>query len=186
MTYKSTSPLPEDAAERLRTLEGHVQHAMLHRLRDAGWTISQLAEALGQHRSEVRAALTTPQDETVDWNLTRPIPHRGVRQRKLTPSTAPARPEPSPESLARLLELQPLAAKVRANGKRYRLEAEEYAALLAHVVQREGVSVYRLARRLGVTHNAVRFRMMRYGYLQQPEEGRGRVYQPLRSDNRPL
>jgi hypothetical protein len=93
--------------------------------------------------------------------------------------------EPTPQTLKRLLELQTYAQQVRSNGKKYRAEAEEYTALLNHARVVEGVTIYRLAKRLGITHGAVRFRLARYGYIQ-PKSGSSKVYQPIVSDNRAL
>jgi hypothetical protein len=113
----------------------------------------------------------------VDW----PMPDRPLRGR---PRPFAAKAEVSEVTLARLLELQPIVQKVRSSTKRGRLEAEEYTALLDYAVRVEGVPVYRLAKSLGLTHNAIRFRLMRYGYVAAPDT-RHRVYQPMASANRP-
>jgi hypothetical protein len=91
--------------------------------------------------------------------------------------------EPSAETLARLLELQPLAQQVRSSSMRYRNEAEEYTKLLYHAYAVEGVSIYRLGLRLGVTHSALRFRLARYGYMpNESASGRtSKVYQPVKN-----
>jgi hypothetical protein len=91
--------------------------------------------------------------------------------------------EPSPEALARLLELKPLAEKVRYDHPQYRKEAEEYSALIWHLYSVEGVTLYRLAKRLGVTHGALRFRLARYGYLL-PKTGKSTCYTPIKEKNR--
>jgi hypothetical protein len=81
------------------------------------------------------------------------------------------------------LELQPLAQKVRGSGSAYRKEAEEYTALINHAHMVEGVTLYRLAKRLGVTHGALRFRLVRYGYIT-PKTGVSGVYKPVAMANR--
>ena len=91
--------------------------------------------------------------------------------------------EPDPVKLARLLELQPLAQQVRSNSSNYRAEAEEYTALLDEVHSRDGVTLYRLAKRLGITHGALRFRLARYGY-KAPKSGTSKVYTPILRENR--
>jgi hypothetical protein len=95
----------------------------------------------------------------------------------------PAYIEPTPETLRRLLELQPYAQQVRANGTKYRAEAEEYTKLLDYAHTIEGVTLYRLAKRLGVTHGALRFRLVRYGY-KKPITATSKVYQPIIRENR--
>jgi hypothetical protein len=72
--------------------------------------------------------------------------------------------QPSAQTRARLLELQPIAETIRGNSKKNRAEAEEFMALLAHAVQVEHVQITTLAQLLGVTHAAIASRMVRYGY----------------------
>jgi hypothetical protein len=91
--------------------------------------------------------------------------------------------EPTPETLSRLLELQPLAQQVRSYGMQYRKEAEEYTWLINHAHTVEGVTLYRLAKRLGVTHGALRFRLVRYGY-KQAVSAESKAYTPILQQNR--
>jgi hypothetical protein len=107
------------------------------------------------------------------------IPEPPVKQEREKPVYV----EPNPDTLARLLELQPYAQQVRSNGKKYREEAEEYTKLLNHAHTVEGVTLYRLAKRLGVTHGALRFRLVRYGY-KQPVTATSKVYNPIVKENR--
>lgn len=93
--------------------------------------------------------------------------------------------EPSPQILERLLELQPLAQQVRSNALRFREEAEEYTALLWESHSKGGVPLYRLAKRLGVTNSAIRFRLIRYGYITPVVESNSKVYSPINPKNRP-
>jgi hypothetical protein len=72
---------------------------------------------------------------------------------------------------------------VRSNGKAYREEAEEYTKLLNYAHTVEGVTLYRLAKRLGVTHGALRFRLVRYGY-KKPVTATSKVYNPILKENR--
>ena len=149
---------------------------LIRELRDKDWTLESIASASGITRERVRQISKTP------WapiNLGIDLP---------TPPLKPVKPkpvyvEPHPETLARLLELQPLAQQVRSNGKKYREEAEEYTALLNHAHVNEGVTLYRLAKRLGVTHGALRFRLVRYGY-KTPVNATSKVYTPILSENR--
>ena len=92
--------------------------------------------------------------------------------------------EPEPETLARLLELQPLAQLVRSHSPKYRAEAEEYAALVWKAHKEQKVTLYRLAKCLGVTHGALRFRLVRYGYMTPAKGGKSRSYQRIMDKNR--
>jgi hypothetical protein len=179
---KQNLNLPEDVATLLRTSDLPLRDAYVARLFDAGWTQQSLARGACLSRERVRQITSRARDAVTaeavaDW----PLPDRPLRGR---PRPFASKAEVSAVTLARLLELQPIAQKVRSSTKHGRLEAEEYTALLDYAVRVEGVPVYRLAKSLGLTHNAVRFRLMRYGYVAAPDT-RHRVYQPMASANRP-
>ena len=150
---------------------------LIRSLRSAGWTLEAISAASNITRERVRqiALAPTPSGLTVPVE----IPEPPVKQEKAKPVYI----EPTPETLNRLLELQPYAQLVRSNGKKYRAEAEEYTALLNHAHVNEGVTLYRLAKRLGVTHGALRFRLVRYGY-KQPVTATSKVYTPIVQENR--
>ena len=139
-----------------------------------GWTQTAIGVAANLTRERIRQIL--------DVEAFRPsgmvVPLPPVKPDK----PAPKYREPEPEDLSRLLELQPFAQKVRSNSPKYRTEAEEYTKLLAKVHLEDGVTLYRLALRLGVTHGALRFRLVRYGYLLTT--GSSRVYKSIQSENR--
>jgi len=152
---------------------------LIRELVDANWTYEAISNASGLTRERIRQIANA--DPKFTEKLGIEIPE---------PPVKPERPkreyvEPSAETLRKLLELQPYAQQVRANGARYRKEAEEYTALLNHAHKVEGVTLYRLAKRLGITHGAIRFRLARYGYIK-PKSGRSKVYTPIIKDNRAL
>lgn len=184
--------LPEHVAKILQELNKDnergntniVRDAYITALRHAGWTLQSVANALGISRERVRQIETkTPMTlvaEISQFSNEFPIPQipmvaieKDVYEYIL----------PSEETLARLLELQPFAQLVRSNSQMYRKEAEEYTSLLWKAHSEEGVPVGRLAKCLGVTHGAVRFRLARYGYIE-PKSGKSKVYQKVRSENR--
>ena len=150
-------------------------------LSSIGWTYQAISEAAGLTRERVRqiCASTAALASHHTHEFVSDFPKPPLK----APSTKKAYVEPSSETLARLLALQPLAQSVRGSGKSHRREAEEYTALLNHAHKIEGVSIYRLAKRLGVTHAAIRFRLCRYGYVT-PTTGKSRVYDPVSIENR--
>jgi hypothetical protein len=85
-------------------------------------------------------------------------------------------------NIQRMLELQPLVQQVRANRTAHRTEAEEYTRLLNFEHEKRGVSLYRMAQELGVTHGALRFRLVRYGYKET--NSTSRVYKKVLDKNR--
>ena len=150
------------------------------RLRKAGWTLDSIAQVTGMTRERVRQIQQMSSSLAIELDDSFIVPN---------PPFYPEKPkrqfvEPSPETLARLLELQPLAKQVRSNAKRFRAEAEEYTALLNHAHAVEGVTLYRLGLRLGVTHSAIRFRLSRYGYKPSPNNADSKVYKPILAENR--
>ena len=177
MYVKKHQTLPVEIKSAFDTaLDTDYRDQLIRELRGMDWTLESIASASGITRERVRQISKTPHTPIeVGINIPNP-PLKPVKPK-------PVYVEPKPETLARLLELQPLAQQVRSNGKKYREEAEEYTALLnyAHVV--EGVTLYRLAKRLGVTHGALRFRLVRYGY-KTPVNATSKVYTPILSENR--
>jgi hypothetical protein len=157
------------------------RNAYIKALRERGWTLEAIGECCGITRERVRQISDKiPMSEALRIAVEgHPIPE------------PPKYPEPevkdvvlpTKETLERLLELQPLAQQVRSHGKQFRKEAEEYTYLLNHAHVVEGVTLYRLAKCLGVTHGALRFRLARYGYLT-PKTARSKAYTPILEENR--
>lgn len=142
-----------------------------------GWTqvsiakSSKLSKQMIQIILKTHTALLTPPTLVIP-----PVPKHAPNLSSVV------RHMPSPELLERLKELQPLATKVRANSPRYRAEAEEYTRLLNKAVTEEGVTLYRLGKLLGVTHGALVFRLVRYGY--KTSTGTSAVYSKVKESNR--
>lgn len=150
---------------------------LIRELAEAGWTYEAISNASKITRERVRQIVKSAAATATRTGIEIPEPPTKPERQKTEYV------EPSPDTLRRLLELQPYAQQVRANGSKYREEAEEYTALLNHAYKNEGVTIYRLAKRLGITHGAIRFRLARYGYIQ-PKTGTSKVYNPIIRENR--
>lgn len=159
--------------------------AYIYALRQKKWTLSSIGDALELSRERIRQL-----EKLADPNVVKHIVSIGVPVPSL-PTIDVEVPDhsyvvrPSEETLTRLLELQPLAQKVRYNHKNNREAAEEYTRLLHKAVTEEGVTMFGLAKLLGITHGAIRFRLARYGYIQ-PKTGKSKVYQKIKTENRTL
>jgi hypothetical protein len=143
------------------------------------WTLESIARAAGGiSRERVRQiiAATKPSLSSFEFEIPTP-PMKSVRVKKQYT-------EPNPETLSRLLELQPFAQRVRSSSPAFRAESEEYSYLVNKAHVEEGVSVYRLAKRLGVTHAALQSRLVRYGYKPVSLTARSKVYNPIKAGNR--
>ena len=147
-------------------------------LRKVGWTLESISKVTGMTRERVRQIVleSVREIELDDSFVVPPIPFYPEKPKRVFI-------EPQPETLTRLLELQPMAQQVRSNASRFREEAEEYVKLLNHAYKVEGVTLYRLGKRLGVSHSAIRFRLARYGYIVN-HEGNSKVYKPILDKNR--
>ena len=188
---KTLLTLPPEVAAAFSSIESRdtdTRNAYIYALRRVGWTLQSISEASQITRERVRQIVKayTPDTEShgsvaeytgaiASLPLPEPPEHPVVAARVFV--------EPDPVKLARLLELQPLAQQVRSNGSKYRAEAEEYTNLIAEVHLQDGVTLYRLAMRLGVTHGALRFRLARYG-KKAPKTGTSKVYTPILAENR--
>ena len=159
--------------------------AYIYALRLKGWKLQPIADAIGVTRERIRQIESKASPSLVIHVLADPgsfpVPELDMVEIEVPAPHVPI--EPSEKTLARLLELKPLAEKVRWDHLELRAAAEEYSALVWHAHSVEGVTLYRLAKRLGVTHGALRFRLARYGYMT-PKEGKSRCYTPIKENNR--
>jgi len=178
---KRLSKLPPDVRQSfLRIRDVEQRNSYIKALRGRGWTLASISDATGMTRERVRQInsqtdLATPLDESF---LVPELPNKPEKVKREFI-------EPSEQTLARLKELQPLAQQVRSSALRFREEAEEYTALLWEAHSKEGVPIYRLAKRLGVTNSAIRFRLIRYGYIKVKVDSDSKVYAPINPKNRP-
>jgi lambda repressor-like predicted transcriptional regulator len=174
---KANQKLPFYITSLLNSAKPADRDNIIRSLSNNGWTLSAISRSVELSRERVRQICETPIDGPMPPDFTNP-----------TPPMYPAKVErefvePSPEILARLLELKPMAMQVRSHATRFRAEAEEYTQLIAKAHLEDGVTLYRLAKRMGVTHSALRFRLARYGY-KTSEKGQSRVYTPINPKNR--
>lgn len=177
---KQNHQLPSEVVSMARTIANReLRDAYVKALRGLGWTYESIGNAFEITRERARqiAKSSVDTDKANEFPLpTPPIAPEVIK----TPRVIVL---PSDETLSRLLELQPLAQQVRSHSKKYRKEAEEYSYLLNKAVELEGVSVYRLAKLLGITHGAIRFRLARYGYKTETT-GKSLVYSAILDKNR--
>ena len=176
---RSNLSLPQEVVDTFKALsDKDVRNDYIRALRSKGWTNASISRAVGLSTEMV--------SNIVRGTSTAPLPsYFLVPEVPRYPMTAPKKMYtlPSDELLARLKELQPLAQLVRSSSPRYRAEAEEYAYLLNKAVTEQNVTVYRLAKLLGITPSAIAFRLVRYGY-RSTENGKTKAYQPIKETNR--
>jgi transcriptional regulator with XRE-family HTH domain len=167
------------------TEDSQTRAAYVKALRMKGWTLQAIGAALGVSRERIRQVEATASPSLIVHILSNPgnFPVPELETKEVEVPGAPQYIEPSAATLTRLLELKPLAEKVRWDHQEHRAAAEEYTALLWHAHDVEKVTIYRLAKAVGVTHGAIRFRLARYGYLQ-PKTAKSKAYSPIKDKNR--
>jgi hypothetical protein len=165
--------------------ERGIKSAYICVLREKGWTLESIGSALNVCRERVRQLESLANlGDVVDIKLSPgsyPVPDLPV---EYTLEQVSYFLEPSEKTLTRLKQLQPLAALVRSNSPNYRKEAEEFSGLLNQVINVEGVPASHVAKLLGVTHGAIMFRLVRYGYAST--NGKSKAYQTIHSANRAI
>ena len=166
---KSQLQLPTDTAELLKTLSMTDRKAYVKRLCLAGWTYQSIADVFKVSRQAIEQYLKKAEPSEYADSLPIPeVPSDPIYQVK--------RQEVNSVVLLELKELHAKAKLVRGKGKKYRHEAELFTKLAWEQTQ-QGVSVYSLAKSLGVTHGALLFRFVRYGYATS--ESHSKVFRKL-------
>jgi predicted transcriptional regulator len=171
---KSDLTLPKEVADILTGLPLAERKAYASELRKAGWTLQSIATPLNITRESIRLyGLAEHSNEVLAKISHLPI----VEPLKVQVFVERVkRVKPDPQVIAQLKELQPKAMGIRGKTKKNRDEAELYTKLIYELME-SGVSGYRIAKELGVTHSALAFRLVRYGYTTS--EGKSRSYRPL-------
>jgi len=171
---KSDLTLPKEVSDILIALPLDERRAYVFELRKAGWTLQSMATPLKITRESIRLyGLKEPSLEVLAK-----VKHLPIVQPPLIELYVERvkRVKPDPQVIAQLKELQPKAFMVRGKGKSNREEAELYTRLIYELME-SGVSGYRIAKKLGVTHSALAFRLVRYGYTTS--NGTSRSYRKL-------
>ena len=166
---KSQLQLPTETADLLKTLSMTDRKGYVKRLCLAGWTYQSVADVFKVSRQAIEQYLKKAEISSYVSELPIPeIPSDPIYRVK--------RIEVTDDVLLELKELHSKAKLVRGKGKKYRQEAELFTKLAWEQTQ-QGVSVYSLAKSLGVTHGALLFRFVRYGYTTS--ESKSKVFRQL-------
>lgn len=170
--------LPIEASETLQTLHSAKSkelNSYIVELRNKGWSLGAISIPLGMSRERIRQ-LSTDNVANVATGYSVPDkPTKPVKERVERVIV-----EPNREVVSRLLELQPMAQAVRGKSQKYRTQGEEYTRLVAQELAR-GVTPSHLAKELGVTHSALNFRLVRYGYAETSSTAK--CYSPIAYGN---
>jgi predicted transcriptional regulator len=166
---KSQLQLPTETADLLKTLSMSDRKGYVKRLCLAGWTYQSVADVFKVSRQAIEQYLKKA--DVSEYVNGLPIP-----EVPSDPIYRVKRLEVDDDVLLELKELHAKAKLVRGKGKQYRHEAELFTKLAWEQTQ-QGVSVYSLAKSLGVTHGALLFRFVRYGYTTS--ESQSKVFRQL-------
>ena len=166
-------------------VDANVRNGYVQVLRMKGWTLESIGTALDVTRERIRQLETKARPQDSLYVLSNPgkFPVPEVPKKSIYKEVS-FFAEPSEKDLARLKQLQPLAALVRSKSPNYRKEAEEFSSLLNQVINVEGVPASHVAKLIGITHGAIQFRLVRYGYSST--SGKSKAYQTIHSANRAI
>lgn len=179
---KSNLVLPKEVSDILLELKQPLRKAYYSRLIRAGWTYQGVANALGVSRQAIEIGVRSLRNHEKLEELMSAVSHLPVPEvprieiRRLIPK------EPTSTEIDTLKALHDKARQVRNDSPLYREEAEEFTRLAWEVTQ-SGVSTYTLAKKLGLTHSALFFRFVRYGY-STTKTGKSKTYQTIKPENR--
>lgn len=167
---KTNLTLPVEVIELLIHLPLQKRKAYAKRLSEAGWTYQSIADVIGVTRQAVQ--LYCIQDLDVSQVADLPIP-----ELPSVPIYKSQIVEAEAEAIAKLKELHKVAKLVRGKSQKHRAEADEFTRLAWEQVQK-GITIYSLAKSLGVTPASLSFRFVRYGYMKG--NGKSKVYQTIK------
>lgn len=164
---KKQITLPSEAVELLKNLTLKERKEYIKALRNEGWTCQSIGEVLGVSRQRIDQIAKEVTVITGSYYVPK-VPSTPIYKFKAK--------EVEPEILEQLKELHAKASLVRSSSPNYRKEAEQFTKLAWEQTQK-GVTVYSLAKSLGVTHGALYFRFVRYGYATS--NGKSKTYNKI-------
>lgn len=186
-TIKSGHFLPKEVWEALNNLPLDERKAYAKLLTEKGWTGVSIAQALGitrqavdlyvvkypnqRHKTYTQEALDKVKAKVEAKELPMPeLPTRPIYKTSLV--------EMPKEVIEQLKELHEKAKQVRSSSPKYRAEAELFTKIAWEQYQ-NGVSIYSIAKSLGLTTGALQFRFVRYGY--KTSNGNSKSYQKVQN-----
>ena len=177
---KAKIELPQDTIELLKNLPMRERKAYAKRLVDEGWTYGSIATPLGVTRQAVESYVklkfkNSYKPEALELVKDLPIPAIPTK-----PIYKAQTLEVSADVAKQLKELHDKAKLVRGKGQNFRAEANELTKLLWKLHTEQDISVYSLARSLGVTPSSIQFRFVRYGY--KTTQGKSGAYSRISYD----
>ena len=173
---KNNHTLPKEVGEALRSLSLKERRAYATRLCEAGWTLQSVANELKLTRESIRLYTLANSNNQSDVQLAiKDLPIPEIPTKEVYKSLI-KRLGVEPSDVVRLKELHSKARLVRGKGKNYRDEAEQFAQLVKELTDK-GVSVYRIAKEVGVTPAGIYSRLVRYGY--KTTNGKSKAYRTI-------
>lgn len=169
-TRKRNLHIPDVVGEQYRALSEwdsrHARRSYIAALHHAGWTLKSIADIAGMTRESIRLQYAAAGDaaESLDE-------YRLITGLELPIPPLPTYPE-KPKRVVRQIPddvavvLQNLHARaIRYRGtENNRENAVAFTALVWSLHTDQGYSIYQIAKATGVTHTALQFRLVRYGY----------------------
>ena len=178
-TIRTRQNLPDDVVVILTSLPVAKRKAYAKLLVNAGWTYSAVAKPLGISRQAVeyyvkeKHSRSCYKPEMLEQVKNLPIPPLPTK-----PITKVKFAQVDEDTERKLKELHDIAKQIRGNTSKYREEAEELAKLVWEQME-QGISMYSIAKTLGITTSALAFRLVRYGY--KTTNGKSKTYNQIKN-----
>ena len=171
---KTNQKLPKEIGDVIRGLSLLEKKAYANVLVNHGWTYQSIANELKISREAVRLYCLAGSNSDFQKKVSHlPIPNTPTKE---ITTTRVKRKKLDPQVVTQLKELHAKASLVRGKSKKYRAEAEQFTKL-AWQQKENGVSIYAIAKAINITHGALLFRFVRYGYLKTT--GKSKVFKSL-------
>lgn len=170
---KRNLSLPDETVELIKSLNRQEFISYCRALKAEGWTLQSIADAKGITRERIRQLVVGYPE------VSAPIDHLPVPKLPVIEAVKVVKKvREVPDEVAILLkDLHSKAYWVRGKSPLNREEAERLGEFIWDLIHNQFYSINQVAKAIGVSHLAIRARLVRYGYAKS--DGKTRIFRQL-------
>ena len=170
---KRNLSLPDETVELIKSLNRQEFISYCRALKAEGWTLQSIADAKGITRERIRQLVVGYPEVSAS------IDHLSVPKLPVIEAVKVVKKvREVPDGVAMLLKnLHSKAYWVRGKSSLNRKEAEQLGELISDLIYNQFYSINQVAKAIGVSHLAIRARLVRYGYAKS--DGKTRIFRQL-------
>lgn len=170
---KRNLSLPDETVELIKSLNRQEFISYCRALKAEGWTLQSIADAKGITRERIRQLVVGYPE------VSAPINHLPVPKLPVIEAVKVVKKvREVPDEVAMLLkDLHSKAYWVRGKSPLNREEAERLGEFIWDLIHNQFYSINQVAKAIGVSHLAIRARLVRYGYAKS--DGKTRIFRQL-------